>query len=1104
MGQNDQTHRSSPVQVGTLSNWSQLDTSGVFILATQSNGTLWAWGQNSNFQLGLNDTVSRSSPTQVGSLSSWAQIASGQFYSTAIQSNGTLWAWGFNSSGQLGLANPAGFPSSLLALQYLNNTFGGFREVTASATQAYYQTVNDTILQLSTADIPTIDPTNTISWNSYDTGQNHFVGIKDDGTAWSIGNNSYGQLGYSTLTTSFFTAPRVSAGFQSTFAITSLGTLWAWGNNSWGQLGVNNQANYSSPAQVGTNSNWATISSSDSPSSSSIGIQNDGTLWAWGNNTFGQLGLNTATVTYLNPVQVGALSNWAQSTCGYYFVGAIQSNGTLWAWGNNSWGQLGQNNQTNYSSPVQVGALSVWSQVSAGLYHTLAIQNNGTLWAYGFNSSGRLGLSDTTNRSSPVQVGVESYWAQIRTGGAYSIGIQSNGTLWAWGANFSGQLGLNTTTSYSSPVQVGALSVWTQVSCGYAHTVAIQSNGTLWSWGANSFGQLGMNNTGNFSSPIQIGRNSNWAQVSCGYFYTAAGQSDGTLWAWGLNSFGQLGNNSITASITSPVQAGILVSGSSTITTLTQIGSGTNWSSAIAADYGSMLIDNSNNAWVFGNNNQYQLGLSDTTNRSSPVQIIGPTKVINAAMDNNNICLIDANNNLWMGGNGNSNNFNGELSIANVSTPIQVGNSLNEWAQVSAGYTFGVALKTNGTLWSWGWNQLGQLGVGDITIRSSPVQIGAASYWTQISCGYAHVLALQNNGTLWTWGQNGQGQLGNSSTVNTSTPIQIGSLSTWSKISAGWNCSGALQSNGTLWAWGQNNFGQLGLSNITNRSSPVQVGTLSTWTQIASAQFNMAAIQSNGTLWMWGSNNFGQLGLSDITNRSSPVQVGTLSSWSQIRCGYSARALQSNGTLWTWGNNSWGQLGQNNQTNYSSPVQVGALSVWSQISTAPAPGYSVSIIQSNGTLWSLGNNSWGQLGTSNQTHYSSPVQVGTVSTWTQVALGGNNTNVFFTSAIQSNGSLWTWGSNGDPGLLGQLGRMTNYFYLAQKTTNNYWTSVKTNQNTTLLIATNNTFWTYGSNTFGQLGSTPSTAYRFVLTQINALNTGTKIETKAGSSTIFAL
>ena len=1095
----------APVQVGTSATpWASI-ACGYYgsTVAIQTNGTLWAWGNNSYSQLGTSNQTNYSSPVQVGILSTWSQVSAGTNFTMALQTSGTLWEWGSNSNGQLGLGNPGGFPTSAYPVQYLNNTFGGFKKVTASASQVYYQTVNDTIVQASIADIPLIDSTNTISWKSYDTGQYHFVGVKSDGTAWSIGNNSYGQLGYSTTTISIFNATSVVAKSQSVFAVTSTGTLWAWGLNSWGQLGTNNQTNYSTPVQVGTSSNWTNRVAT--AINHTLALQSNGTLWSWGRNESGQLGQNDLGNKF-TPTQVGALSQWSQVACGYSWSIAVQSNGSLWTWGNNNVGQLGLNTSTTYSSPVQVGALSNWAKLSSGQNFWHSIQSDGTLWTCGYNNNGQLGLNDTTNRSSPVQVGTLSNWAQTSGGRFFAAGILSNGTMWTWGSNSWGQLGLNTLTNYSSPVQVGALSQWSQVACGYYHTVALQSNGTLWVWGNNSYGQLGMNNSGNFSSPIQIGTSSNWAQISCGYSFTVALQSNGTLWAWGQNNnYGQLGLNTST-NYSSPVQAGVSYTGNPYVTTLTQIGSGANWSTSIAADYGSMLIDNSNNAWVFGNNNQYQLGLSDTTNRSSPVQIIGPSRVTTAAMDNYNICLIDNNNNLWLGGTGNSNNFNGQLPFGDISSPVQIGNLLSGWAQVSIGFDFTMALKNDGSLWAWGLSSFGQTGQSNTTFRSSPIQVGTASYWSQISCGYGHTLALQNNGSLWVWGYNAYGQLGNNASgTNILSPIQLGVLSTWSKLSAGYAMSAALQSNGTLWTWGQNNNGQLGLSNTTNRSSPTQVGTLSTWTQVSSSWFNTAAIQSNGTLWTWGYNVNGQLGLGDLTSRSSPVQVGALNTWTQVACGYGTLAIQSNGTLWSWGSNSWGQLGVGSYgANILSPVQVGALSNWARIASTNTPGFTALALQSNGTLWTWGNNSYGQLGLSDQTHRSSPTQVGTLSVWTQVMLGGNNGNYFYMSGIQSNGTLWAWGSSfviSQP----QIIRIASYPYLAQQSTNNYWSSVKTNQNSTLLIATNNTFWSYGSNTFGGLGSAPNTtAYQYAVTQFSTLNNGTKIETKAGSSIIFAL
>ena len=187
------------------------------------------------------------------------------------------------------------------------------------------------------------------------------------------------------------------------------------------------------------------------------------------------------------------VANWNKISAGAYFFTGIQSPGTLWAWGNNSWGQLGTSNQTNQSSPVQIGVLSTWTTVSSGLYHTVAIQSPGTLWAWGYNAYGQMGNNTLTNYSSPVQIGALNTWTQIAAGQYHTVALLSNGTLWTWGNNISGQLGTSNQTFRSSPVQVGALNTWSQISAaGFGSTAAIQSPGTLWMWGINNYGQLGL------------------------------------------------------------------------------------------------------------------------------------------------------------------------------------------------------------------------------------------------------------------------------------------------------------------------------------------------------------------------------------------------------------------------------------------------------------------------------------------------------------------------------------------------------------------------------------------------------------------------------------
>jgi alpha-tubulin suppressor-like RCC1 family protein len=334
--------------------------------------------------------------------------------------------------------------------------------------------------------------------------------------------------------------------------------LFAWGKNNFGQLGLGNTTYYSSPKQVGSLTNWSSISSGNVHT---VALKTDGTLWAWGKNNSGQLGLNNTT-SYSSPKQVGALNNWLFVKASGYFTAAIKTDGTLWTWGQNYHGQLGLGNTTYYSSPMQVGSLTTWATLTLTYFDMLAIQTDGTLWGWGYNVDGEIGIGNKTNYSSPKQVGALTNWQNVYSGDVPSVfATKSDGTLWSWGLNTSGQLGLGNTTNYSSPKQIGALTTWGSsiVAVGYGHVLANKSNNTLWAWGSNNFGQLGLGNTTSYSSPVQVGSLTNWLSVSTGYFNSISLKSDGTLWSWGYNNRGQLGLGN-TTNYSSPKQVGSLTS----------------------------------------------------------------------------------------------------------------------------------------------------------------------------------------------------------------------------------------------------------------------------------------------------------------------------------------------------------------------------------------------------------------------------------------------------------------------------------------------------------------------------------------------------------------
>ena len=356
--------------------------------------------------------------------------------------------------------------------------------------------------------------------------------------------------------------------------------------------------------------------------------------------------------------------------------------------------------------------------------------------------------------------------------------------------------------------------------------------------------------------------------------------------------------------------------------------------------------------------------------------------------------------NLWAWGGGTY----GKLGLGNTvdrSSPVQVG-ALGTWSKVVRGRWTTAAIQTDGTLWSWGDNDSGLLGLEDVVNRSSPVQVGALTSWAAVAVGNNSMAAIKTDGTLWTWGTAYYGWLGNNNggvgSTKRSSPIQVGALTTWSKITSNASSIAAIKTDGTLWTWGNNYAGALGVGDKIKRSSPVQVGALTTWSNISgdtagqNSQGSFIATKTDGTLWAWGYNQTGQLGLGDTVKRSSPVQVGTLTTWAVGKIGFSfGLGIKTAGSLWTWGYNNSGQLGSGIAGNltYNSPVQVGTLTDWwSSWDKSTAGGKTGLAIKSDGTLWNWGYNAAGQLGRNNTANTSSPVQLGSLTTWTSISAAG--------------------------------------------------------------------------------------------------------------------
>ena len=674
----------------------------------------------------------------------------------------------------------------------------------------------------------------------------------------------------------------------------------------------------------------------------------DTKLMAWGNNTKGQLGLNTSTTTLI-PTNVrtdGALSGKVvrQVSVGDQHCLAVCTDGTVVAWGYNAEGELGIGNTAESSVPVAIDRSGVLAgktvvAVAAGAQHSLALCSDGTVAAWGSNASGQLGNSSTTDSLVPVLVGTTGtalegrQVAGISAGDYHSLVFCTDGSAVSWGNNTSGQLGDNTAPAQSNkPVFVATVGTALEgkmvvaAAASRYHNLVLCSDGTMAAWGNNQSGQLGNNSTVSSNVPVAVVTTGTLlagksiVSVVVGVSHSMALCADGTLATWGSNTLSQLGSTGGSKSVPSAVNvAGVLAS-----RTVSSIAAGGSFSQAVCTD-GSLVM--------WGDNQYGQLGSNNFTSYSVPVLVsatgnalAGKTVVAASCGSGRSLALSSDGTLAAWGLNAHGQLGTGGSTFTASPTDVTTSGVLAGKTVIAAksGYDFSVALCSDGTLASWGANDASQLGLGNSSVTKSFVPVAVSNTGAlsgvkvvAIACGEKHTLALSTSGTVVAWGFGSYGQLGAGNTLSTSTAVSVsrtGGLSgkTVVAVAAGDLFSVALCSDGTVAAWGDNSLGQLGNNSTTSTTTPVAVdrsGVLAGKTVIAIAcgTLHTLALCSDGTVAAWGSNDSGVLGNNSLTFSRVPVlvsQVGVLAgkTVTAVSAGQSrSMALCSDGTLTAWG-----------------------------------------------------------------------------------------------------------------------------------------------------------------------------------------------------------
>jgi len=720
------------LQAQNLSGVKAIAASGNTSFALLSDGTVWAWGHNEFGQLGDRTLIDRTAPVRVGGLTNAVAI-SGRL---AVKADGTVWQWGSNLDPSSGATVINKEPVQVSGLNEIVAASGGYA---------------------------------------------HSLALRRDGTVWAWGLNTLGELGVGMLP-----SPSPPVGAPSTPPA------------SGEPLPSNTLPGIAAAAQVGGLTDMVAVATG---SWHSLALRRDGTVWSWGENDGGLLGdgltLNPNTVTISPgrwlPAQVSGLTDVVAVAAGYGHNLALKADGTVWAWGSDGHGQLGDGTTETRTRPVQISGLAEVIKIAAGDAHSMAVKRDGTVWAWGSNAAGQLGDGTFADRPSPVQVALTGT-AAVAGGQLHSLALKDDGTVWAWGRDEYGQLGGGMQLPEHlglGPLQVGVIAGVRKIAAGSKHSLALKDDGTVWAWGDNTAGQLGDGARSpqalpGRSTPAQVSNLEGAVAIAAASAYSLAVTADGGVSRWGLMDYERWPEAHASAA---------RVSG---LTGVVSAATGTSYH---------LAVDGDGSLWEWG----FNLDLIFGPLHMDPAPVTGLTEVEAAAAALGQNLALRRDGTVWEWGPGWGRSGRTPTRVRGLTDVVAVAAGCSVWWQSC----HGLALKRDGTVWAWGDNESGQLGDGTTTGRTTPLPIGGLSQVVVIAARHftdAHDVAVKSDGTVWEWPVAGQ-----------STPAQVAGLSGIVAVAEGGAHTLALRRDGTVWAWGSNQTGQLGVETIVTRTTPMQV-----------------------------------------------------------------------------------------------------------------------------------------------------------------------------------------------------------------------------------------------------------------------------------------
>lgn len=708
-------------------------------------------------------------------------------------------------------------------------------------------------------------------------------------------------------------------------------------------------------------------------------LKKNGTVWAMGSNTAGQLGDGTRYDAGSNPVQVKGLFGVKVVSAGYdgHSI-AVKQDGTVWAWGGNYYGQLGDGTDKHRNLPVQVQGLSGITDASTGTSYTLVLKEDGTVWVWGWNFVDRTTDGVRHDIKSPVQVKGLPPITAIAAGSRHAMALAKDGTVWAWGNNSSGVLGDGTREDHYMPGKVPGLDRVTAIAAGQDHSVALQQDGTVWVWGFNGRDAYNEGSYENVLSPAKVTDGAQYLAISARGRHTLVHKRDGTVWVWGADERGSAtvktnilqvkGVQDVQAVFAGVTDNYVLDSGSSVRTFPIIRNESEARTAALGAGRDSTFaIEKDGTVWTWGHWNYVKIPklfgnsiMGYTVFRPTQILKLPPVAMIagggepaenrdeSEVFQSKFFLALDRNGTVWSWGDHTRGQTGGRetpwgdlpgmgelefqlpsggktdrASTAGIQyqPPATIDRATGMTA-VAAGGTHGMALKKDGSVWTWGGNASGQLGDGTTSDRSAPARLDLTDV-IAIAAGAGHSLALKKDGTVWAWGSNTYGQLGDGTREDRHSPFRIEGLQDAAEVRAGAFFSTVRMKDGTVWSWGRNDSGQLGDGTTRDRSTPAPVQGLAEIAAVAAGGSHQLAVKKDGTVWSWGENGRSQLGIEGGKDRPMPARVQSIADATEVAAGQShSIALRKDGKVFVWGDNGSHQIGIDGYPKISEPFPV--------------------------------------------------------------------------------------------------------------------------------------------------------------------------------------